>query len=255
MQSPFLRNELCILCSTPAIGKCCKIGSYCSVYCQSKDIKHICGQVEDDYLLNLVISNDLGNIKDFFNSKPISYFKLDVLKKIVKYCKDNNMYEVLAIFRERIVDYYSPEFLISCSNILFDMIKSSNILKKEKQAQRVASLVVLENNDIFSAVNQTAICAEQKILQMKFNHPVVVLMVNRFTANNKPAVSRPCEICVPIIKEANPLFVCYFTKIYEEDGVNVKSIEVQFELACTLNVDGLRKDKNSYPVRELRINL
>lgn len=80
-------------------------------------------------------------------------------------------------------------------------------------------------------------------------------MVNRFTANNNPAVSRPCDVCVPIIKQADPLFVCYFTKIYEEDGVTVKDVTVQFELACTLNVDGLRKDKNSYLVRELRINL
>lgn len=73
------------------------------------------------------------------------------------------MYEVLTVLRERIVDYYSPEFLINCSTILFDMIKASNVLKKEKQAQRVASLVVLENNDIFSAVNQPGICSERKI--------------------------------------------------------------------------------------------
>ncbi len=197
-------------------------------------------------LLDIVALNDMKGLKDFLSLKPLHTFDISILKKAVKYAKVMNFYEVLSVFRDAIVDYYSPEFLISCSRNLFDLIKSSNILKNEKQGQRVASLVVLDNNDIFSTVNETGICSERKILQMKFDHPIVALMVNRFSAKDNPAISRPCDVCVPIIKESDPLFVCYFTNIYKEDSTEIKSVEVQFELACTLNIDGLKKDKNTY---------
>ena len=77
-------------------------------------------------LLDIVALNDMKGLKDFLSLKPLHTFDISILKKAVKYAKVMNFYEVLSVFRDAIVDYYCPEFVISSSRNLFDLINSSN---------------------------------------------------------------------------------------------------------------------------------